>query len=960
MSDYKTDRQVPSTLIVAVEDYKKKPTYQVTLASDTEYKSIPNHPTKMITTQLAWNQQNCLVLEHPSFGLNRLESWYGQSIFSTVLGLPETTLPLGKEPDGYLTIELLMFFAPNDAFRGLFRDRVDILRIQDHCLQDARIRIKNKDDKNKATQNRLPVGLYVVKDGQVLELVLMIKDLGKLAVGGLQKTAEGMGIEMLDKSSMDGMKAKMDEAYATDDIGAFDIFINYSKSDATVLFDLREANLERIKTIFGVHKLPVPKEILTTGSLVAQLLKSYIKQQAGLDTEVLGDVCNDSGDYLILPTALDAFAKANGKETYRIETLLAKSSVSQFAKSYPNSTNNTRALLGLLSGGRAKYETPLTLSSHGCIGDIDLSSAYANIIKLLTFPVGIPSTYGIFADRGTDYKPLTLGRWLARHKPFLQDRLWHVVVTGDLEHEQDLIASKVIDYTEILVKYNPDDCKIVADFRLYLKQIKNGVISSDILEVLKNVCTRSEYKEYMGLKVEAAIWYDTRYRCSTAQEWNQKTIEHVDATGGGMVEEIHKDGSKTFTEDNRSKYWLAVPLDKFIQPYMTARTDIKDLMKLETKGSKKYNELHAQQDAMKLVCNVCYGVIASPFFDIGNVTLGNNITAIARAEVWMTAKALGLYQTITDGGAGSINHVRTWKTHKPSMDVLAKFRDMNLLSQSTRYQQGTKPLGSDTNWILESVDKEYSKVSNGSMEMVGKDGTWKYFDKAAIEHLRYYFRSELNPISLLAIDPETKLSPIVFEYKDMYKTFVGHGQTNYRLTMANGIKKDKARGHKLKDNPYIDDDDKPTSSEILQLFSDIETRPNNIPAYHPLRIESILKCNQANAMGKVGAKDNTYKKNELVAGDSIYKSSWLRPLSLSMFHWLNHKQYLAWTKNHDALKERYGYGLELFYLDDYEDNNLRYEDMINAIATAINNNLKPDKLFKIEPTTKHPFMTEDI
>jgi hypothetical protein len=45
-----------------------------------------------------------------------------------------------------------------------------------------------------------------------------------------------------------------------------------------------------------------------------------------------------------------------------------------------------------------------------------------------------------------------------------------------------------------------------------------------------------------------------------------------------------------------------------------------------------------------------FGTLASRFFGLGNTVLANNITARARLGVWMLAKALGLRQSVTDGG----------------------------------------------------------------------------------------------------------------------------------------------------------------------------------------------------------------------------------------------------------------------------------------------------------------------
>jgi hypothetical protein len=926
----------------------KKPTYIVTVAVDTEYKSVIGHPTKMITSQLAFSSapEDCLVLEHPSVGLGRCPVWTGRSIYSDALGYPEVELAAGQEADGYLVIEHLMFFAPNDLLRGCFRDLEDQRRIQQYCKQDARIRISTKKEGDKrayiALEDHLKLNIYVKTSWGVLELVLVVKDLGKLAVGGLAATASGMGLQMEEKSTMDEWKSKMDEAYATKLDDLFQVYLKYAKKDSSILFELRAANNRRIENIFGVHSLPFPKnEVLTTGSLVAKLLTTYIEKFIG-----------DNKAY-----ELFTYKDLNGKEKkYNLEMMLEKSTVAQFAT---KTKNSLKALLALIQGGRAKNECPLVISKTGVIGDIDLASAYATIIRLLTYPVGMPVTYGLHHE--SKAKHMTLGQWMDKNEADLVPRLWHVLVDGTLNHEQDLVSSKLIEDVDLVAKYSAETCKIPAEFRLYLNELKNGVITSDTWEILSNVCSNQELSEWKNLKVAAALHYPKSLRCNTAEDWYQKTQEHIEATGGSVEEKLGKNGS-SYIIDNRSRYWLAIPLDAFIDPYISKRNIIKDEMKAvsEVEGkTDKYYDLYAKQDAMKLVCNVCYGVLASPYFKVGDVTLANNITAMARGLVWMTAKALGLYQTITDGGAGSINHVREWTGKKPGMDTMAKFRDLSTLPKETRRNLLTVPLSTNEGdmepWAI-SADPDGTDatiLTKGNQTFKCKEGKWGYFDQLAIDHVRNYFlRSNINSISL--IHPK---NGVKFEYKDMYVEYVGHSQTNYRLTRADEAFKTKARGHKVGkpgDKKYRNEEGENVTSEIVKLFEDLASNPNQLPSYEPLKIEGILKCNQANEMLK-SKETNIFKENDLVAGDSIDKNVWLRPLSLSMFHWKTVKHFKVWNDANEKLKEKTGYGLELYYMNN--DGTVRYQDAVYDIETAINNG--QDKLVSkvnIEGL-QHPYFT---
>ena len=56
-----------------------------------------------------------------------------------------------------------------------------------------------------------------------------------------------------------------------------------------------------------------------------------------------------------------------------------------------------------------------------------------------------------------------------------------------------------------------------------------------------------------------------------------------------------------------------------------------------------------------------------------------------------------------------------------------------------------------------------------------------------------------------------------------------------------------------------------------------------------------------------------------------------------MFHWKTIDQFKKWNDRHEKLKAEKGYGLELYFMD--EDGSIRYEEALEAISTAINNDL---------------------
>ena len=594
--------------------------------------------------------------------------------------------------------------------------------------------------------------------------------------------------------------------------------------------------------------------------------------------------------------------------------LLHKSTVDYFA----NRKDTRKQASALIQGGRAKNERPDIINAKGVIADPDLSSCYVTIQRNLIYPIGLPCMYG---QHESSKKKMTLGKFLNKYGKELEKRLYVITVTGSLKHHQTLVPSKTIDTLEINAKYSEDDPKIPADFRLYTKEITNGIITSDVLDIINNACNVRERKEWMNLEVVAAVWYPMSKRCETPLEWLEKTQSHVDKYGNEITSSVSSTG-REIIKDNRSRFWLAVPIEDFLKPYAEMRRSLKAEMRSHPKGSDRYNELNAQQTAMKLVGNTLYGVLASPYFDIGNVVIANSITAAARVAVWCTATAAGSFQSITDGGAFNLNKVRDWHTQKPSMNTLALWRNQNLINKRITRNLFEKPLASDKEWKIEAVadNVEQTRVFNDVQEFIASEGKWTYFDEKLLDHVKHFFRdgSEIDILNIIS-----------YEHKDIYSEIVLHSQTNYRFKHVCGGYKIKARGHKLKGTPYNNDTE---ASNITALFDCLEKDPSSIPSFKPQTISQVLKCNQANEMLEAKT-DNIFKQNNLLAGDSILKRSWLRPISLSMFHWQTHQQYTSWCKKVDSLKNRAGWGLEQFFLND--DGTLDYQKAIIQIQARI-------------------------
>lgn len=892
------------TVAKPVESYLKKPTWLVTVGVDTEYVQRLNRPNMMLTTQLAFGNscEDCVILEHPELNRGILPSWNGRCILSTVLRLSETDDL--SDPDGYLIFEPMMFFAPADLLAGLFSSEADRVYIEGFCTQDARIRLESGDKRNP---DKLLLPLCLETPYGKLRLVLKVTDLAKVSVGTLKETAEGLGLQMPAKDAMDKYKTNMLEPYSSPSL--LEEYLRYAASDASILWDIREANRKRTEILYGIHNLTTPeREVLTTGSLVASLFQEYLT--------------NYVGDYKTWEL-FSSIGADNKARPWGLTDLTSRSTVEYFA----TLKETRKSVAAIVQGGRAKNERPTVIKVSGVVADYDAAGAYVTMQRLMLYPLGLPATYG---QHRSSNRVMTLGDFLKKNGSELYPRTWFIVLNGKLGHNQTLVTSKTIDSLEVTLKFDPEDPKIDADFRLYTKEVINGILTSDVWETLQNICTNQEVADWKALEVTAAVWYPASNICHTPQEWFEKTSSHIEKYGNSVETKVSKHG-KELVIDNRSRFWLAVPLEGFLKPYQEKRNELKSAMKAEKSKPEALQDkeliasLDAQQNAMKLVGNTNYGVQASPFFEISNIVVANNITAMMRTVVWCTAMATGAFGSITDGGGYDLNAVRFWDIAKPGMETLSLWRNPERISRKRLRGLSTAPLASETLWTVEATgEKNETRLSNGVVTVTAKESGWKILDEAIASHTQNFFRVTDGK-------PEIELlSKVKYEHKDIYQAAVFHSQTNYQFHHVDGSHKNKARGHKLKDTPYNGGTE---AANILKLFNDLWNNAQTVPPYRPQTIGQVLKCNQARAMRK-SAVDNALKTYGLVAGDTVEKRSHIRPLSLSMFHWQTDKQYRAWEKAHNKLKEVRGYGVEGFFINP-DGLTINYQKAVETIQALI-------------------------
>ena len=577
-------------------------------------------------------------------------------------------------------------------------------------------------NKKKITQKKRLSGTYINTDTDTEtktktknELKYRICDLKGWSNTKLKDFAASVGVEMKSKDKMDDYKTHMLDGL----IAEPETFLDYMVGDTTCLFEIRVKFIENIQWLQrDVIKLPEDKVYeddkipLTIGSIVAGTLEKYIRfgscpverqdeyNYALLKLGIIKEKTQKKDEVTALHDNLrekikdsQTFAENWLKVTDLIEehwkqyrfTAYSQCSVGYFGLE----TKTSEAYLALVQGGRCTNEQSWRYRlDHAA--DIDLKSAYASVLRRIDYPIGLPTITSF-----TPNEPRwSLEEWF-KHTKVLDgtNRNWMVVVQGNLSFSQDLLFSKVTTQSKInkaIVKAVEDDIRssenrnqnddahIEGKFILARRELKNAVITSDIWETILKVASTQELKELRGLQIVAAAYYREEDRCADANEWIDKVL--------ACNSEYVTDKSTGRITDKRTRAWFSIPLEDVFGKIIDTRNQLKsEAKKANAEGNHEdYLKLNGRQEALKLFVNTGYGVLASPYFSIGNTVIGNNITAQIRLAVWQMNKALNTCQSITDGGLyelGKVNklHPKLRETgkRKPGLETLSDLRELH-------------------------------------------------------------------------------------------------------------------------------------------------------------------------------------------------------------------------------------------------------------------------------------------
>lgn len=566
----------------------------------------------------------------------------------------------------------------------------------------------SKKDFYGIDQKRNIVGRFATKRHPEFMVCYKIRDLCGWTNQGLAKLASSVGVEIETKKSFDQYKSTMELGIRQ----APHDFIKYALNDVHILKKIVLGQVDLINQVcrdylnmdLSYNQDTIP---MTQGRLVSDIFMNYIGELLSDSSSERFPTIKDKKALFqlacmklsILDTSKKSYEKNHSKFLEISKKLLSEpleacleasrdlldgkpylfeyDAISQasipFFLDYHFTT--TGIYNALVSGGRTVNERPWEFLIQNS-ADIDLASCYGSALRDFTYPIGLPVVYATTPNQ----EKMTLGEFLKHYQGRMEPNLYTITVSGKLSFPQDLIFSKITSEASIKRSYelgdkkfgmleSEDNAHLAGDFVLIRQEILNGVITADLLEVLRNVCSNTEYKEFMDLQVVTATYWDSRYKVDEIDEWVEKVLQ---AEG-----DLSYDEKIQSIRDTRTRSWFPLKLEAFIGKLVVARLEIKQKSK-SCGDPEERKRLDALQNALKLIINVFYGCTASPYFPMNNTVLANNITARARVEVWKLSKALNTVQSITDGGNYSPERVFKLNQNgrRPSLSVLSDLRKL--------------------------------------------------------------------------------------------------------------------------------------------------------------------------------------------------------------------------------------------------------------------------------------------
>jgi DNA polymerase family B len=541
---------------------------------------------------------------------------------------------------------------------------------------------------NYITQKRGFFGKFKVDcfiEDSLKTITFHLRDYYGLSVEGFATLLIKAGIKNPFKNSLDEHKSCM-EKYLTPLL--IKNFVMYSSAD---VFYLSYINLYFCKGMNEImDKLGFPSKYYfdkiptTVGSISSHFLESFIRNSFETYKDDKGQVINLLPDFdkLNVQMGHSPFYKKGKRKSKKnlVSTLINAASIRTIATNY---SSNSGLLNVLTAGGRAFNERYHEYQAEHVL-DIDFKSCYGSSLNMFDYPLGVPVIHAVSDDNETK---LTLGEFLSKYEDELVENFYTITISGKLSFRQNFLYSKRINQkglekriNQVIFESEDDDFSIdkndtAAEMVILEKQLINTVITSDTLNILRNICTNQELNEIFNCEVETALFYrksDYVTDLKTFISLFQQELSFPE-----NKRSYNEEGQCVF--DKRPRIWTSLKLSSFINPLINLRNEYKKMEKQAKLNSdiQKSEEYQSKQILIKTIVNSVYGVVTSSHFDVCNVNLSKNITTMARNHIFLTTRTLYGFQSITDGTTFSPYSLFKFSgIRKPGLATLSNFEKL--------------------------------------------------------------------------------------------------------------------------------------------------------------------------------------------------------------------------------------------------------------------------------------------
>jgi hypothetical protein len=799
-----------------------------------------------------------------------------------------------------------------------------------------RLRTYTKSKKGFEVSDAIELPIHVTIDGRLYRLKLRVIDSCALhGIASYKALASATGVELKYKETLSQKDLEnMLDTYFDKPID----FDNYALGDLEV-YNILERNSELFKRVYKSLDIEdyfiEPK--LTTGSTVRDFFKGVLYKSVGIAPE---DKAKQE--------KLSEFLSYGSSSTLKLET------------------NTSKCLLAKVFGGRCRNNRPTDIQNDVIVADNDIAGAYGNGLRNQTYPIGKPVIEDHQVSKFNEYT--TLRKWLKQRKYGkenceLVDGLWTAIVStkeidpdnhqwATLKYSQDFLISWFdFRFTEV-ANMDTDTDKIdleiqpkTGNIKILNNQVVQGVITSDFLEWLYNVCSPQQRNELLeNLYINTACYYPSYSRLDSFDDlleiWEYWEGRNTTTSKKITVRNRKKTLSSgaVYTVTQEPTFWLGLDLGKLI---------VDDLLAWRAMHKKLDGKKSPMDVLFKLCTNTLYGIFCSPYFDISNTVVGNNITARCRAMAWYMEKGHYAYQTITDGGQINPNSVCYPVSEKRKVTAIG-VTNLYRTNDPTKNNVTLKPLDNCKSILPYSQDdtSKLKIIKDGIETIIDQPKEW--LEEKLFKHLQDIFPNvsvlhkkttkleiEISPERTPIKSYSEQVGMFSFEIKDIYTKARFHGTSNYLLAnqLLTKIAMRSYENNRHHQSFTINETDDILETEFYtglppsQFFLQQLDNPNHVTRSKTFKKTGILKLNDW--------KNNHDKwlDKGFVCGDTIEKTGILREFSISQFTYQTIEQYLAIEKEVQRNKRRHNQSYEGYFIN--QDGTLNYELMIKTIDQIV-------------------------